>query len=594
MRRILLILCLMLSSIALSQNELRAQNYFEKGEYKKALITYTKLYKQSSSRLEYLMAMVECNQQLEQFDEAEKLLQEKLKGKRKMPQLWVELGYNFSLQQKDSLATVNYKRAIDDIDENHSYAYQIGKTFQKYALLDEATTSYEKAMKLNPEKDYNSQLARIYGEQGKLKEMFEKYINLINKRPIYKSTAQRNFSSFVNENPNNEANKTLRKVLLRKIQDHPNILYNDLLSWLFIQQKEYKKAFIQEKAIYNRMEDQDVESIIELAFIAMADEDYESATKIVNFVIEEAATPEQELDGKQYLMNIALKTAKKADYDEIEKKFEALLDEYGRGRNTYRLQLDYNYFLAFQHDKKDKAIENLKSLLKKRMTQYQEARIKMKLADILVFDEKFNEALIYYSQIQKKIKGDILAQEARYKVAKTSYYKGDFVWAKIQLDVLKRSTSQLIANDAMQLSFIIQDNSVEDSTQTALKKFAHADLLALQKKDKEAIQELNVILEEHKGEKIEDEVLLKLGELYEAIGFYEKAEESYSKLIEFYKEDILADDAHFKLAKLYETKLNDVAKAQELYELIIFNYSDSIFFVEARKRFRMLRGDEIN
>ena len=216
------------------------------------------------------------------------------------------------------------------------------------------------------------------------------------------------------------------------------------------------------------------------------------------------------------------------------------------------------------------------------------------MADILVFDEKFNEALIYYSQVQNKVQNDVLAQEARFKVARTSYFKGDFEWAQVQLDVLKKSASQLIANDAMQLSLMIRDNSLEDSTQTALKKFATADLRALQNKNVEAITLLKDILTNHKGEEIEDEALLKMGMIYEKLNQFENAEAQYLKLIELYKEDILADDAHFKLAKLYETYLGQPEKAKELYEQIIFNFQDSIYFVEARKRYRMLRGDEIN
>ena len=217
----------------------------------------------------------------------------------------------------------------------------------------------------------------------------------------------------------------------------------------------------------------------------------------------------------------------------------------------------------------------------------------MLLADILVFDEKFNQALIYYSQIQQEVKGDLLAQEARFKVAKTSYFKADFTWAQVQLDVLKKSATQLIANDAMQLSLLIKDNTLEDSTQTALKQFARADLLMFQKKETEAILVLKNLLENHKGEKIEDEALLKLGNLYEVKGEYKKAAESYRSLIQFYNEDILADDAHYRLAKLYETKLNQPEKAKKYYELLIFNFGDSIYFVEARKKYRMLRGDEI-
>ncbi len=576
-----------------AQNEALAKNYFEQGEYEKALAIYDKLYDKNPNRLDFFIALVEVNQQLENFTISEKLLQEKLNNRIVNPQLYIELGYNYSLQQKDSLARVNYDKAIDYTVENPNYSYTVGKAFSKYSLLEYAIATYEKAMENESSRDYNIQLARIYGEQGKLEKMFSSYINLIEKTPTYKASAKRNFSDFIKEDPTAEANTVLRKELLKRLQSNPDVLYNDLLSWLFIQQKEFKKAFTQEKAIYKRT-GEDLSGIANLVLITIAEEDYENATDAVNFIIENSYTPEAKLQGHQYLMKIALKTASKENYPEVEKKFEAILNEFGYGSQTYAIQVDYNHFLAFNAEKKEVAISNLKTLLKDRLTSFQEARVKMELADILVFDEKFNEALIYYSQIQKKVKNDVLAQEARFKVAKTSYYKGDFEWAQIQLDVLRKSASQLIANDAMELSLMIRDNSLEDSTQTALKKFARADLLALQNKDTEAIEKLDDILTNHKGEKIEDEALLKQAGLYEKTEQLEKAEANYDKLIELYPDEIVADDAYFKLAKLYEDKLAQPEKAKELYEQIIYNFADSIYFVEARKRFRALRGDAIN
>ena len=146
----------------------------------------------------------------------------------------------------------------------------------------------------------------------------------------------------------------------------------------------------------------------------------------------------------------------------------------------------------------------------------------------------------------------------------------------------------------MQLSLMISDNSLEDSTQTALNKYAKADFMAFQLKDKDAIIAFEEISLNNKGEQIEDEVLLKLGKLYEKTEQYSKAEASYLKIMEFYNDDILADDAHFLLAELYQYKLNQPDKAKELYEQIIFNFADSIFFVEARKKYRALRGDDLN
>ena len=592
MRKFLFLIFLLSIATVSAQKDLIAKNYFEQGEYEKALALYDKLYKKTN-RFDYFMALVASHQQLEDYKQAELLLNEKLNSQKVSPQLYIELGYNYSLQEKDSLANVYYNQAIQYLEVNVFYSYSIGDTFEKYSLLDHAVKTYELSMEINPEKDFSYQLARLYGEQGNLEKMFSSYLNLIKKNQTFRSIAERNFSLYITDDPLNEANILLKKALLQKLQKNPNVMYNELLSWLFIQQGDFKKAFTQEKAIYRRMGDGDMGGIIDLAYITIAEEDYENATDIVRFLIENATTPEAKIEGHQHLMKINIKTSSKKEYSKIEKQYEDLLDEFGRGNNTYRLQIDYNYFLAFQFQKKDIAISNLKKLSKEPLNSYQEARVKMQLADILVYDEKFNQALIYYSQIQNNVKGDELAQEARFKVAKTSYYKGDFTWAQVQLDVLKKSASQLIANDAMQLSLLIKDNSIEDSTQTALKLYARADLLALQKNETEAISVLINILENYKGGKIEDEALLKIGKLYEIKKEYNKAEASYLTLIQFYNEDILADDAHYYLAKLYESKLDMPEKAKQYYEQIIFNFADSIYFVEARKKFRVLRGDEI-
>jgi len=591
-RKLLIILFFISFSAVNAQSDLLAKNYFDQGEYEKALSLYQKLYKKSK-RFDYFNSLITTNQQLENYTEAERLLKEKLSSKNLIPTLYVELGYNYSLQQKDSLATINYKKAIESLDVKINYATMIGRAFEKYSLLDQAIETYETAMVINSEKGFNYQLSRLYGEQGNLEKMFQSFLSLIKKNRAYKGIAQQTFSLYITEDATNEANILLRKTLLQKIQKQPDVMYNELLSWLFIQQKDYKKAFTQEKAIYKRMGDDDLGGIADVAYIAMEDEDYDNATLIINYILENANSTETKIEGYKHLMQIETKIFTKKEYPKIEKKYETLLEEYGRGKETYSLQISYNYFLAFKLNKKDKAISNLKALTKQPLTRYKKATSKMVLADILVLDEKFNQALIYYSQVQKEVKGDRIAQEARFKVAKTSYYKGDFEWAQVQLDVLKKSASQLIANDAMQLSLLIKDNSIEDSTQTALKLYSRADLLAFQKKEPEAIKVLEGILENHKGEKIEDEALLKMGELYEIKGEYKKAEASYLKLIQLYNEDILADDAHYRLAKLYETKLGLPEKAKQYYEQIIFNFADSIYFVESRKKFRSLRGDEI-
>lgn len=593
MRTLLSIILFFTLTGSFSQSDALAKNYFDQGEFEKSKTLYESLSKQHPNRIDYFMGLVKSNQQLENLAEAERLLKERLGKSQNFPQLYVELGHNHSLRNKPELAKENYKNAIAQIEQNPNFAHSIASTFQQYSLLDEAIAAYEKAMEMNDKMDFSIQLAQIYGEQGKLEKMFGSYLSIVERNKSYRNIAQRYFSFYVTEDPSNEANIILRRALLQRSQQNPDPLYNELLSWLFIQQKEYKKAFVQEKAIHIRG-GENLSGLVNLAKVAIDDKDYESGREIINFVIDNSYNPQNRLHANQILMNMEIEIAEPSNYTEIETKFKSLFDEFGRNRDTYQLQIDYNHFLAFKKNERKTAIDNLKSLARSGLNNHQEAQVRMVLADILVMDEKFNEALIYYSQIQKKVQSDVLAQEARFKVARTSFFKGDFEWAQIQLDVLKKSTSQLIANDAMELSLLIRDNSLEDSTQTALKKYARADLLTFQEKNLDAVQLLNDILTNHKGEPIEDEALLKQGEIYEKMGEYTKAVENYLKIILFYKDDILADDAHYRLAVIYETILDQTAEAQAHYGQIIFDHADSIYFVEARKKFRMLRGDAIN
>jgi len=592
MKPIFYIITFLFCLSAISQNELIAKDYFDRGEFEKALISYQKLYEAKKGNTNYLLKIIEIHQQLERYQQAEKLLLNQI-GPNKNPQFLVELGYNYELMGEHDKAEDYYNQAILQIEDDAIYAYYVARRFEEHALIDRAALVYEKAMELRPESNYHIQLARIYGEQGKVEKMFRSYVNFIEKNLTYLNQAKRAFSQYITESGEDENNILLRKVLLRKIQVQPNVIWNQLLSWLFIQQKQYSKAFAQEKAIYKR-EQESLLGITDLARITIEDNDVEIASEILMYLIENAIDLPTVLEAHKNLLELEIANSEQTDYKKIDGKYNDLIEQYGRNPQTINLQLSYGYFIAFYLNDPIKATVFLKEALKTRLPRMQEARIKLQLGDILVFQEKFNEALIYFSQIQSSLKNSMISQEARFRVAKASYYKGDFKWAESQLKILKASTSQLIANDALDLKLLISDNKYEDSTQTALKLYAKADLLAFQNKTTEAINLLDVILQNHKTESIVDQALYQQAKLFEKEEEYTKAEQNYLSIIDNYSKDILADDAYFGLAELYYNHFQQPEKAKELYEQIIFNYADSIYFVEARKKFRTLRGDALN
>lgn len=591
---IILISFVTLSTFAYAQDDFLAKQYFADGDFEKAVVFYEKLVEKNPRRTEYVQDLVACYQQLERYQDAEEFLNDRLKDRNPYPTLLIDLGYNYTLQEKEDTAQIYYDKALDIIPKNPNYGYALGLQFQKYSLLDMAIKAFQKSMELNPALDFNFQLARIYGEQGNVEAMYNSYLNLVIDGKTSKSNILRSIDDFVSENAEDKNNLLLKKVLLERAQKNPDILWNELLSWLFVQQKQYSSALRQEKAIFKRMNGSSTSRLENLGKSALDSKEHEVAKDIYSYIIDNTNNKITQLDAELNLIDIELLDASTNQLDGIQKKYDALIDDYGYKTQSLQLQVAYANFLTFKKNEPAPAEKILKNSLELPLSDRGTAYLKLALGDILVYDKKFNEALIYFSQIQQKLKNDVLGQDARYKVAQTSFYKGDFDWALTQLKVLRSSTSQLIANDAMQLSLIISDNSLEDSTQTALKKYARADFLAYQNNTDEAIKALDDILENHKGEKIEDEALLKQAQLFEKLKKYEEAQLNYQKIITFYGNGILADDAYYALGELYRKVLNDPLKAKEQYEKIIYNYQDSYYFPEARKNFRILRGDSIN
>ena len=278
----------------------------------------------------------------------------------------------------------------------------------------------------------------------------------------------------------------------------------------------------------------------------------------------------------------------------LEEQYEFFLNEFGRSKITAGIILELAELEALYLNDLDKAIDLLTELIEfPNVDRNVQAYAKLHLADYYLMKGEIWEATLLYSQVDKAFKEDALGHEARYRNAKLSYYNGDFQWAQSQFDILKASTSKLIANDALDLSVFIMDNLGLDSTATALKLYSEADLLVFQNRFEEAFDKLENLLADYPEHSLEDDVLYLKARIYQKQRAYEKAGETLQLIVDKHPEEIRADNAIFELAELYETHLDDREKAMLLYETLFIDYSGSTFAVEARKRFRKLRGDDV-
>ena len=589
MKKVFAFIALIWSVAAFAQNEQLAQNYFERGEFEKALLIYQDLEASHPGNTFFLQKTVACYQQMQQYNKAEELINERLE-KTKRPFLYVELGYNYQLQGNTEKAESNYEKAINSINENATNVYAVAQNFEQKILPERAIKAYETATAINKSMNFDYQTAILQGQLGNLDLMIEKLLSFAYNNPHNLPIVKNQLSRFMMQDAQESFNEALRKALLVNTQKNQDIFWNEFLSWYYVQQKDYGKAFIQQKAIFRR-DPNTFSSIITLARLAAEENETETAREIFTYILENSDVASVQLYAHQYLISADIREANESDFAAIKQRINDLLEQYGSGPNTLDLQILKADFEAFHLKESNTGIATLNQALEIGLNRYQKAEVKMKLADILLLDEKFNQAIIYYAQIEDELKNDEVAHEASLKVAKASYFKGDFEWAQKQLKVLKSSSSQLIANDALELYLLIIDNTVEDSTQTALKKFARADYKLYQNKKQEALDGFKDILANDKTESIQDVTLLRVGRMYEDLKQYDLALQYYKQIIDNYAEGIYIDEALFYSAEIYNKILEDTEKAMPLYEKVIFNHEDSIHFVEARKQYRRLRGD---
>ena len=278
----------------------------------------------------------------------------------------------------------------------------------------------------------------------------------------------------------------------------------------------------------------------------------------------------------------------------LENEYESFLNEFGRNTQTIPIIQEQADLEAYYLNNIDKAINLLTPCLQfQAIGKARLAAVKVSLADYYLISGERWEASLLYSQVDKDHGEDLIGQEARFKNAKLSYFFGDFDWAQSQFDILKSSTSKFIANDALDLSVFILENKGEDSIMAPLQTYAQAELAVFQNRFGDAFAILDTLLTQYPNNELEDDVEYLKAQIYFKKQEYQKAAEMYQLILDKYKEEIKADNALFELAQLNEIQLNNKEKAKELYEKLFIEYSGSTFAVEARKRFRILRGDKI-
>lgn len=596
--RVIILLLFTLSSFAQNNNQKIAYQYFINGDYDKAIVIYEELNKSNLSvniYSPYFISLINTNN----FSTAEKLAKRLYSKNPQRLNYLVDVIVSLKKQEKVNKFIFNLKKLYGKLDGRNSQTIQLANRFLSFEMYDIALEVYEKSSKINNLFSYDLQRAQLYGLLGENEMMVNQYLDFLLNNPNQKKVVFSNIQRFLDNNGIKDFNNTnlVKRSLLNIIKNYPDRYdFNEMLIWLFMQNQQYKLA-LQQVISLDRRNQNSLSKIFEITEKLLDLEKFKLAIEGLDYIISKGFNSELYITShinKLYAETKILNNNNE-DLEPINSKYNSVINEVGKNSYSILLLSNYAHFKAFYM----KNLEDAKIILEDAMKitnadPTEIAECKIQYADIMLLSGNIWDALLFYSQVEKDFKENPIGHTAKFKRAKIAYYKGDFTWAQAQLDVLKASTSKLISNDAMDLSLLISDNYNLDTIDQPMMQFARADLLFFQQKYDEAILTFDSILTLFNGHDLSDEIYFRKYKIFSAKNDTESSVKMLEKIINDFSYEILIDDALYSIAKIYENKYNDNAKAMDYYQKIILDHEGSIYASEARNRFRFLRGDEIN
>jgi tetratricopeptide (TPR) repeat protein len=574
---------------------LLARQYAANGEQQKALDIYQKLFKQDNETYyqQYFSTLVS----FKKYDDAESITKKMLRKYPGNNEYIIALGSVYTQQGNIDKAESLYNDLIKNMPADQNAIAGIASQFYQNANADYAIKIFLQGRKLlHNDAAFAFELITLYRYKRDKAALTEEYLNFLPTNPVFISQAESTLSS-IYEGP--EDYDLLKTALLKRIQKDPQqILYPNLLTWQYLQQKEFDMALNQALALSRRQND-DGTSVFELCNTLVSNGAYDAAIRGYEYIINKGDKENQNyISAKIELINTKnLKVTSgqyvQADLLGLEKDYNDLLNEIGRNRGTVFAMQKLANLQAFKLHKLKEAQTLLESAIAiQGVRPALLAACKLDLGDIYLLNNQPWDATLLYSQVEKDNPNTTIGQDALLRNAKLAYYTGDFNWARRQLDILKAATTQLIANDALNLSLLISDNLNADSSGKALKVYSRADLLIFAEQPAKALLTLDSIDKKYPGNALTADILMAKARILIQQKAFTDAVAVLKKIAENHADDLWADDAVFMLGDIYETKLNDAAIAKTYYQKIITDYPGSLWINDARKRFRLLRGDK--
>ena len=590
------ILLSLIALVSISQDKANdnqlALLYFSQGEYAKAAQIYQSLYNQTHSQTHFDY-LITCYLEQGENQKAADITKEQIHRFPKSFYYQIKLATIYVRMKQTDDANDIFERTIKKSSKELEYCLEAGQACLDNKVDSIAQIIYENGQSKFPDNaTIAKQLSEVYLQREENQKLINTYITLLRHNNEELEFVESQLQYTLYEKKSSELQVLLATTLFTLTEKEPKTLvFKELLLWLLIQNKDFEKAFDISKDI-DIQNDKDGEGLLELGKIALSNNDYAQATKCFSYVVQKGSMGDYYEEALRNLLETSydrlFKSYAPIDLNQVkglETEYQKALEELGESKSSAEIFKNLAHIRAFYLDNAESAINVLQKAIQSPNYEFYRGSLNMELADIYLFTNDIWSANMLYASIALNNKNNDIGHTAQLQQAKIAYYNGNFAYSQSLLDVLKGSTSKLIANDAFELSQLISDNTALDTSTAALEIFARGDLLLSQNKNTQALASYDSIPKLFPGHSLADDILMRKATIAKSTNDTTAMTQYLQEIADRFSYEIYADKAIFSLAEYYN-KTGNFEKAKEQYKKLVLNYSSSFYAPTARKRYR--------
>jgi tetratricopeptide (TPR) repeat protein len=603
----ILFLLVIVSSIVSAQNKatlqqrfMLGQGYLQAGQLEKAKSIYEELYNQNQDNFQYFEALNNVYLQLKDYQGSIRIIQERMQKITPDANMYGLLGSTYYLMGNSDQAYKTWDEGLEKLPPD-PMKYRIISNY----VLDRR--DFDKAIEIlkkgkNESNDpvvFSYQLADLYALTMRFTEAAEEYVFILNQNPQQVTSVQNKIFNYINKT--DALPKTL-EVFENNAGDNEGIQY--LLARLYVENKNYQKAFDLYVELDKQFKKQGTD-LIRLADLLYSDGNYKTAEKFYGEIIDRfpdspvissaklgfAKTLEAQVEqntGDSWKPYHGFNSVSPDKIDKIVNAYNEIISQYPNSDVALESYLQLGNLKLYSQGDLSGAEEYFNKILTKASFSAFGASAELESGKIELMKGNLDEAAGFFQKVTERPKiPEDQKNSSKYLLARIDFYKGNFGEAKNQLVQILNNLGDNYANDAIELSLLL-NTTMNDSSE--LVRFADAEFLADQKKFTEAAEKYHIVAQNPKAFMLKNIAELREAEMELAAGNNDRSIEMLDSIAGEESKNIYADKALYLLGNIYEFGLNQPSKAIEKYEELLAKYPNSLYLDDARDEIVKLRN----